>query len=379
MSMYRRAVRQRSKKKRPLSVASLDERSRQSLLSQLVDMSNIGPPANTAASEAAQGGACSVLRRSTSDIPAVSWGAIYRSKSDSGAASRVARGSNSVAFSSDLEMVSCTIGELARQRASVVNVVAKAQDTVGVPLVNVVTPEGQSRHCTSESDGRYGQRNKGASNKLPATFPDVQSPPGREALVGNSVQQRNSTLSRSFSNGHSLSLMERSLDLESNRSASHSDHDINAGPCNGGDGALQTRRLYSGGHSNIQKRHSTGEAAISEYVDRQSSSGCSLTSSCPDRQLVSVGDKQYSSNRLGVDGKANHTVAYYKTSLSGQVANGIQAALNFNSQSRRNDITLKLKVHGDTPSLQFVMAALLEFATITVRIRMSLTDREGTP
>ncbi|GFO08938.1 E3 ubiquitin-protein ligase trim37 [Plakobranchus ocellatus] len=107
MSMYRRAVRQRSKKKRPLSVSSLDERSRQTLLSQLVDMSTIGVHSNSACSvssncreapivprpsrDTSADIALSNIRRSTSDISGAGLNGIHRSKSDGGGTAAVVR------------------------------------------------------------------------------------------------------------------------------------------------------------------------------------------------------------------------------------------------------------------------------------------------
>lgn len=71
MSMYRRTMRQKSKKKRPLSVNSLDERSRTSLMGQMVDMTSLGiSPEHP-------------MKRSVSDLFAGMAYGMYQSRSES--------------------------------------------------------------------------------------------------------------------------------------------------------------------------------------------------------------------------------------------------------------------------------------------------------
>ncbi|GFS28014.1 hypothetical protein ElyMa_005326900 [Elysia marginata] len=202
MSMYRRAVRQRSKKKRPLSVNSLDERSRQSLMSQLVDMSAIGSP-NLAPSATTSGQAVHgnpALSCSTSDISTLSWSRIYRSKSDgtcssydaAGAASLVETGpvlaaaagrvtrnmTNSVIFSSDLDIVSCGIGEMARHR------------TAAGPHVELM--RAGERWSTGTADLQQGQ---GKQEGLTASKVLHSSSSARDALVTSSTRHTRFTVS----------------------------------------------------------------------------------------------------------------------------------------------------------------------------------------
>ena len=346
--MYRRAVRQRTKKKRPLSVNSLDDRSRQSLLSQLVDMSTIGAIGNTSlpGSDEAERGS-PALRRSASDISTVSWGAIYRSKSDgisgapvspAAAAGRVVRGNNSVAFSSDLEVIGCDVGGLARQRAGV-------QDMT-VSVFEVRTADGQS---TAPVEAKQGHSKKVLTSNESAASQAVQSSSARDAVVSNSFRQRRCALSRSFSNGHSLSKVDRSSRV--NRLASCSDHNI--GHCNSADDHKSRGVSCSGRHPKIKTGQNPEEPTGNESMDIKPNPSSSLTSSSSDRgkggkyhndsQRISLGLQQHSRTRLGHEEEtqnvANYSIGSSQTNFSDHRTTCVfQAAPNVNTQRRRNNV-----------------------------------------
>ena len=317
--MYRRTVRQRNKKKRPLSVNSLDDRSRQSLLSQLVDMSAIGPStsASTAGLQAWQtstsceeGHGSSVLRRSTSDISAVGWAGIYRSKSDGSgtaaaavspnplsSASRLIGDTHAEIFFNDLGLVGPhNFRELARHRNS------RAQGT-SLPAIKVEMVDCQQRQRQAEN-----------SIAVSSASPPVKSPTPRDSAITNSGRRRNSPLAKSHSNG----ISSNKTDMTRKRSESalcseRSEHIDQRASLD----AIRTKFSplpNSGSEKSIQNgnilRYARGGASVDPVSDRfpmlsPSDIGRETRAHCRNQPVNSLGQPGSQRNSSGMSGRSS--------------------------------------------------------------------------